>query len=503
MIIDDQIYDVIIVGTGAGGGTLAYKLAHSGKRILILERGESMSLEEQNRSNVDLFRKDRYRSLEQWYDKQGEPFYPQINYAVGGNTKIYGAALLRFREKDFESLEHQNGISPEWPLKYKDFEPYYSQAEELYQVHGQIGQDPSEPEHSQEYPFGPVEHHPQVASILPALEKQGLHPASIPLGLTDSLEDPTSDSQVNALNPALKYENVTLKTGARVVALHTNSSGTIIKAIQAQINGQSYLFLAEIFVLSCGAIESAALLLNSANEIYPKGIANSSGLVGRNLMKSLMSSVVQLAADSNSGDYARSVYINDFYWGEPDFPYPMGHIYNTGGLLKDIIFAEAPPMLSVVAKLMPNFGLKQLATRSIGWWVQSEDLPDSGNRVKVENNKIYLEYTPNNLQAHDRLVYRWMDILKTVEKNIKGFQPGGIHPHGGVPLEIVANQCGTCRFGSDPKLSVLDLNCRTHDLDNLYVVDGSFFPSSSAISPALTIMANALRVGEHINKRLT
>jgi choline dehydrogenase-like flavoprotein len=196
-----------------------------------------MSLDEQNRSNVDVFRKARYRSSEQWYDKEGEPFYPQINYAVGGNTKIYGSALLRFRERDFETVEHQTGISPEWPLKYADFEPYYTEAEELYQVHGQIGPDPTEPAHSRDYPFEAVNHHPQVASILPIMQQQGLHPTAIPMGITGSNEDPTSDSEFNALNLALKHSNVSLKTGAKVVALHTNSSGNLIKALQAEIKG--------------------------------------------------------------------------------------------------------------------------------------------------------------------------------------------------------------------------------------------------------------------------
>jgi len=502
MIIDDQYYDVIIVGTGAGGGTLAYKLAPTGKKILILERGDFMSLEEQNRSDVDVFKKNRYRSPEQWYDPQGEPFWPQINYAVGGNTKIYGAALLRFREKDFTQVKHQTGISPEWVLKYSDFEPYYSEAEELYKVHGQVGLDPTEPPHSKEYPFPAVSQPPQVEQIFTALTEQGLHPTSLPLGLTRESDDPTNDSQVSGIAPALQYPNVSLKTKAKVVCLHTNSSGTVVKAVEAEINGQSYLFLADIIVLSCGAINSAALLLGSASDLHPEGLANSSGLVGRNLMKSLLTSIVQLTTTPNSGSFQKSVYINDFYWGDKDFPYPQGHIYNTGGLLSDVIFAEAPPMLSVVAKLMPGFGLKQLAQHSIGWWIQTEDLPDPNNRVYIKDKKLYVEYTHNDRQAHDRLIHRWTDILKVVEKNIEGFQRGVMHPKGEIPIGIMANQCGTCRFGDDPKTSVLDVNCRAHDLDNLYVVDGSFFPSNAAVSPALTIIANALRVGQHLIERL-
>ncbi|MEO1183076.1 MAG: GMC family oxidoreductase, partial [Cyanobacteria bacterium J06636_28] len=268
-----------------------------------------------------------------------------------------------------------------------------------------------------------------------------------------------------------------------------------------QVGDQIYLFFAEIVVLACGAVNSAALLLQSANEKHPKGLGNSSDLVGRNLMKSLLTAVVQLKNKANKGDFFKTVYINDFYWGDADFPYPMGHIYNTGGLLSDIIFAEAPPLLSILAKYMPNFGLKQLATRSIGWWIQTEDLPDPNNRVRVENNKLYIDYTPNNLEAHDRLIYRWTDILKTIEKELGGFQRG-THPRGEVPIQVMANQCGTCRFGNDRTTSVLDPNCRSHDVDNLYVVDSSFFPSNAGVSPALTVIANALRVGEHLIERL-
>jgi choline dehydrogenase-like flavoprotein len=255
--------------------------------------------------------------------------------------------------------------------------------------------------------------------------------------------------------------------------------------------------MAHIVVLSCGAINSAALLLRSANEKHPKGLANSSDLVGRNLMKHLMTVILQQSPQPNSGLFQRTMYINDFYWGDEDFPYPMGHIQDTGGILQDVIFSESPPLLSIAAKLMPGFGLKQLAKRSIGWWLQTEDLPDPNNRVYVNAEKLYLDYTANNLEAHDRLLYRWQEVLKATDK-----QSRGIHPYGSTPIQIVAHQCGTCRFGVDPQSSVLDLNCRTHDIDNLYVVDSSFFPSSAAVSPALTVIANALRVGDKLLERL-
>jgi choline dehydrogenase-like flavoprotein len=502
MIIDDQYYDLIIVGTGAGGGTLAYKLAATGKKILILERGDFMPLAEQNRSNVDVFKRERYHAPEQWYDSAGEPFSPQMNYAIGGNTKIYGATLLRLRERDFETVQHQAGISPEWCLKYADFEPYYTEAEALYKVHGKIDQDSTEPVHSSDYPYPAISHEPQIQEIYDAIAQQGLHPSSLPLGLTRQKDDPTNDAQVSGIDPALKYANVTLKTGAKVVCLHTNPSGLAVKAVEAEIGGQSYLFLADIVVLACGAVNSAALLLRSRNDSHPKGLANSSDLVGRNLMKSLMTAVVQLSTQPNSGSFPKTIAVNDFYWGDGDFPYPMGHIQNTGGLLTDVIFAEAPPMFSILAKFMPGFGLKQLATHSLGWWAQTEDLPEQNNRVRFEGNKLYIDYTPNNIEAHDRLIYRWTDVLKTIEKNLDGFQRGVIHPRGEIPIQVMANQCGTCRFGDDPETSVLDRNCRTHDVDNLYVVDGSFFPSNAGISPALTIIANALRVGDRLTERL-
>jgi choline dehydrogenase-like flavoprotein len=501
MIIDDQFYDLIIVGTGAGGGTIAQKLAPTGKKILILERGDFMPLEEQNRSNVDVFRRERYHAPEQWYDNAEEPFSPQMNYAIGGNTKIYGATLQRFRERDFEQVKHQSGQSPEWCVKYADFEPYYTEAETLYQVHGQATTDATEPPRSADYPFPAVAHDPQIAEIYEAIAFQGLHPASLPLGLTRQVDDPTSDSEVSGIAPALTHANVSLKTGAKVICLHTNPSGLVVKGVEAEMGGQSYLFLADIVILACGAVNSAALLLRSMSDRHPNGLANRSNLVGRNLMKSLMTVVVQLSSKPNSGKFPKTICVNDFYWGDGEFPYPMGQIQNAGGLLTDVIFAEAPPLFSGLAKFMPGFGLQQLATHSIGWWAQTEDLPDPNNRVRVVGEKLFVDYTPNNSEAHDRLIYRWVDLLKAIERNLDGFQQGFLHPRGEVPIQVMANQCGTCRFGEDPATSVLDPNCRTHEVENLYVVDGSFFPSNASVSPALTIMANALRVGDRIIER--
>ncbi len=509
MIIDEQQYDVIIVGTGAGGGTLAQKLAPTGKKILILERGGRMALEDQNRANVDVFKKERYHAPEQWYDEDGEPFSPQTNYAVGGNTKIYNASLIRMRDRDFESVTYQDGVAPEWPIKYSDLEPYYTAAEQLYQVHGNASADPTEPPHSADYPHRAVAHPPIMQPSLEAIKAAGLHPTALPISLTQEGDDPTGDSEVFGIERAIAHPNVTLKTGAKVTELHTNTTGTEIKGVQAVVGEQDMLFTAHIVVLACGAVNSAALMLSSANDQHPNGLANKSDQLGRNLMKHLMTVIVKRGETANDGMFPASVSINDFYWNDAnysEYQYPMGHIENSGGLFQDIIFAESPPLLSVLARLTPSYALQRLAVRSIGWWAQTGVLPDPNNRIYLQpgrkRTKLRYEFTPNNLEAHDRLVYRWMGVLKDSEKSGIGLRQSNVYPRGESPTQVVGYQCGTARMGTDPTASVLDTNCRTHEINNLYVVDSSFFPSCASVGPALTIMANALRVGEHLVERL-
>ncbi|MEL7315515.1 MAG: GMC family oxidoreductase [Cyanobacteria bacterium J06559_3] len=514
-------YDIIIIGTGAGGGTLAYRLAPSGKRILILERGDFLPREKANWDAREVYQNERYHTHEQWYDSDGKSFRAQMSYWVGGNTKVYGAALLRLRERDFDAIDHKDGTSPEWPLKYEDFASYYSAAEQLYDVHGQAGEDPTEPRRTSDFPYPAISHEQRLQEIADGLASQGLQPFHLPLGLKLNEVDKTlgscircdscdgfpclvqgkADAEVNTIQPIRSQSNITLLTQARALRLLTNASGREITAVEAEVQGQLKTFTADIIVVACGAINSAALLLNSVNDQHPQGLANSSDQVGRNLMKHLTTAMVALTTTPNPAVYQKTIAVSDFYWGEPEFPYPMGLVQNTGNVLRDMIPAEAPKLLAPFVKFVPGSELQRVAELSTGWWLQTEDLPDPNNRVRVEQGKIHLDYTPNNTEAANRLIQRWTQVLKAVDR-AEHVLPFGIYPRNKTPVQVVGHQCGTCVFGTDSATSVLDLNCKAHDVDNLYVVDGSFFPSSSGVNPTLTIIANALRVGDHLTERL-
>ncbi|MCA1990989.1 MAG: GMC family oxidoreductase [Coleofasciculus sp. S288] len=514
-------YDVIVIGTGAGGGTLAYRLAQSGKKILILERGSFMPREKANWDTKVVFNSDRYHNSEVWYDKNGNELHPGMSYFVGGNTKIYGAALFRLRERDFEQVIHKDGISPGWPLNYRDFEPYYSQAEKLYQVHGKSGLDPTEPPRSEDYPYPAVSHESRIQEVHDDLKAQGLHPYYTPLGIRlnevqrhlsscircntcdgfPCLIQAKSDAEVSAIRPVIGQDNVTLLTEAKVVKLHTSPSGREVTGVEVEVQGEQRLFSGDIVAVACGAINSSVLLLKSANEKHPNGLANSSDLVGRNFMKHVLGSIIGVTKKPNPTAFQKTMSINDFYWGEEGFDYPMGQIQLLGKVNKDMLEGNA----AAYAPSTPE----DIATHSVDWWLTTEDLPDPNNRVKVDGNKIILDYTENNSKAYERLKARWIQVLKSIDcgqeilPHCSYFVPGSVSYFSDkLPLDGVGHQVGTSRFGEDPKTSVLDLNCRTHDVDNLYVVDGSFFPSSAAVNPTLTIIANALRVGEHLVERL-
>jgi choline dehydrogenase-like flavoprotein len=509
-------YDVVIIGTGAGGGTLAYHLARAGKRILILERGSFLPREKANWNTQAVFLDNRYHTRDVWTDREGRDLHPGTGYWVGGNTKVYGAALFRLRKEDFGVLHHKGGISPAWPVPYEVFEPYYTRAERLYRVHGKQGLDPTEPPRSEEYPYPALSNEPRMQQIEDDLRKLGLRPFPCPLGLQRDEANPVesrcircdtcdgypclvhakSDSDVNCIREIMHLPNVTLVTGARVTRLIASATGTAVDAVEAEIDGseKTARFTGDLVAVCCGAINSAALLLLSADDKHPNGLANSSDMVGRHFMFHQADAILAIGKEPNHASYMKTLTLNDFYFGDADYPFPMGNIQPVGSFHSEMMKGDAPP-------LTPKFVLELLTTHAVPWWLTTEDLPDPNNRVRIVGGKIRLDYTPNNVESFVRLRETWIALLKQA-----GHAEHWFHLHAyfkkRIPLEGVGHQNGTCRFGSDPAQSVLDVDCRTHDVDNLYLVDGSFFASSGAVNPSLTIMANALRVGDHLLERL-
>jgi len=516
-------FDVVIIGTGAGGGTLGYALASTGKRILFIERGDYVPREKDNWNPRAVNVEGQYNTKDIWQDVDGKPLHPHTNYYVGGNTKFYGAALFRLRQEDFGEIHHHGGLSPAWPITYEDLEPYYLKAEHLYQVHGERGEDPTEPHSSGPYAHPPVSHEPRMQQLSDDFARLGLKPFHVPLGVQldennrraskcircdtcdgfPCLIQAKSDAQVICVDPALRYPNVTLLTNALVERLDTNSTGRVVTKIVVKRNGTSEEYSADIVVVSCGAINSAALLLRSANDKHPRGLGNSSDVVGRHYMGHVNSVLMAVSKCPNPTTFQKTLALNDFYFLSKDWPFPMGHISFVGKLDGETLKAGAPAVA-------PGWTLELMAKHSLDFWLTSEDLPDPDNRVSLNRErKVVLRYKPNNEDSHKQLIAKLERLMSAQTK----CPTHGNQCHQGmfsrnlflgqrIPLAGVAHQNGTIRFGRDPKTSVLDINCKAHDLDNLYVVDGSFFPSSGAVNPALTIMANALRVGDHLCERM-
>ncbi len=506
-------YDAIIIGTGAGGGTLAYKLAQSGKSILILERGDYIPREKENWDTEEVFIKGRYKAKENWTDKKGKVFHPGIHYCVGGNTKVYGAALLRMREADFKELKHAGGVSPAWPIEYNDLAKYYLEAEQLYAVHGERGSDPSEPKEQAPYPYSPLPHEDRIQKLNEDLIELGLKPFALPIGLNqdqknteapyvldrfDGFPDPTelkADAHVNAIKKIIDLPNVTLVTNALVERLETDSTGGRISKVIVKNGDQEVTYQGDVVAVCCGAINSAALLLRSKNEHHPNGLANSTDLVGRNYMAHNNSAMLAISNNPNPSKFGKTLGLNDFYFGDEKFEFPMGHIQMLGKS-DAVMYKEDAPSFA------PGLTLEYLAKHSLDFWMTSEDLPDPDNRVTLDDSgNIQLHYTENNLEGHKQLKKKLKWILEHVGCKTH-LLPNNLYLGKKIPIAGTAHQCGTIRFGYDPHTSVLNPMCQAHEVENLYVVDGSFFPSSSAVNPGLTIMAMACRVGEYLNNNI-
>ena len=511
-------YDVIIIGTGAGGGTLARHLAPSGKRILLLERGDWLTREPQNWSDQDVFVDNRYVSPETWYDAGGNPFQPGVHYYVGGATKLYGAALYRLRKEDFGELQHHDGTSPAWPISYDEMEPYYLKAEQRYHVHGARGEDPTEPAASGPYPHPAVTHEPRIQALSDALAARGYHPFHAPCGILLDEVNPAysacircancdgfpclvhakADAEVLGIRPALEHENVTLLRRAKALRLETDGSGRSVTGVVVERDGAEEEYGADIVVVACGAANTARLLLESASDRHPNGLANGSDQVGRNFMFHDSVAVLALSREENPTTYQKTLGLNDFYFKADDFPFPLGNIQMVGKSQAPMFRGEKPGE----TKLAPEWTLERVARHAIDFWLSTEDLPRAGNRVSVADGRVTLSYTETNAEAKRRLYDKLRSLLGHLDLNDGHLIHRFAYMKTDIPAAGCAHQAGTARFGTDPATSVLDTNCRAHELDNLYVADTSVFPSIGAVNPALTAMANALRVGDHLLARM-
>jgi len=517
-------YDVIVIGSGAGGATLAQRLAPTGKSILILERGEHLPREAENWDPKAVFIENRYRTKELWYDSHGRSFHPNTHYWVGGNTSFYGAALMRLREGDFHQTQHKGGISPAWPIDYQDLKPFYDEAETLWKVHGTRGLDPAEPAGSPPYSEPAIADDPGVAQLRTHLERQGWRPFPLPLGVDWEEGRPLAtpcikcrtcggypcllkakcDARTRAIEPTLAYPNVTLLTGRKAVRLLTDPSGRTVSAVvtESAVEGKE-TWTGDIVVLAAGAVNTAVLLLASANPAHPNGLANGSDQVGRNYVFHTLTAMVSLTLAPMHFQFPKTLAVNDFYWRDPrgGFDFPMGHIqlleYMSAQTLEGQLSQFLPPALA------PAFVFDAVAERLLSFLVISEDLPDPDNRIRLSaDGRIFVDYKHNNLEGHERLVSTLQQALNGFVSHAHPISQHHLELSSLLPIYGTAHQAGTVRFGSDPAASVLDPWCKAHEVDNLYVVDTGFFVTSSAVNPTLTAVANAMRIGDHLKERL-
>ncbi len=522
-------YDVIVIGSGPGGGTTAAELAKTGKRILLIERGDFLKRERENWDSKEVFAENRYVADETFYDIEDKPFRPELHYYVGGNSKVYGAALFRLTPQDFGGVRHAGGISPQWPISYDDLEPYYVKAEHLYWVHGKHGEDPFAGKSSADYKFPPVKHEPRIQELSDALTAKGLHPFHLPIGVNliqnadgtattgsacircdrvdgfPCLVEAKADSDSVAVRPALRtHPNLRLLTNTTVTKLLTDATGRSVTGVLTSSTSEAGIveqttFSADIVVLSAGSILSSALLLASASDAHPNGLGNASDVVGRHYMRHNNLALIAFSKNRNDTVFQKTLSLNDYYGPSEKWEYPMGNIQMLGKSDDWQVKGQAPKGLGWA----PPAAYGIVGKHSLDFWLSSEDLPLPDSRVTLNSNgSLKLAVQPNNnSEGLQRLRHTFEGMLGELGMHPKTFERN-LYLSKAMDVSATAHQAGTVRFGSDRASSALDVMCKSHELDNLYVVDGSFMPSIGAVNPTLTIIANALRVSEHIASRI-
>ena len=489
--------DIVIIGSGVGGSTVAAGLASAGAEILILEAGDFIADCPENRDQRAIFQRGHFRPKEMWYEADGTAFNPGNYYNVGGNSKFYGAVLSRYRSEDFEEIRHREGVSPAWPFPYEVLEPWYSRAERMYEVRGNLGDDPTEPVHSDNYDYLPVPDEPPIADVRARLKAKGLHPFSLPLGVNvdawlskartpwdahPNSRDGKMDAETAALLKALEYPNVRLETNARVTRLEADGNGNIVR-VRYRKNGEDLAVAPKLVILSAGAVQSAVLLLRSADARYPNGLANSSDQVGRNFMNHNSSVVIAVSPTyRNTSVYQKTFGFNDFYLSDGNGGPPLGNVQLLGRISAKVLKGSLP--------WAPEWLLQNITGHAIDFYAMSEDIPHPESRVRVDGERIVLQWQRTNWDAHLELVEKLKAVLKSIGFPIVLSKP--------FDKRTPSHQCGTVRIGNDPASAPLDPYCRSYDHRNLFVVDASFLPTSAAVNPALTVASQALRVADHI-----
>jgi len=489
--------DIVIIGSGVGGSTIAAGLASSGAEILILEAGDFIADRPENRDQRAIFQRGHFRPKEMWYEADGTAFNPGNYYNVGGNSKFYGAVLSRYRREDFEEIRHREGVSPAWPFPYEILEPWYSRAERMYEVRGDLGDDPTEPAHSAGYAYPPVPDEPPIADVRARLKAKGLHPFSLPLGVNidawmskaltpwdahPNSRDGKMDAETAALLKALEFPNVRLETNAKVTKLEAGENGRI-ERIHYRRNGEDLFLASKLVILSAGAVQSAVLLLRSADARHPNGLANSSDQVGRNFMNHNSSAVIAVSPTyRNTSIYQKTFGFNDFYLSDGNGGPPLGNVQLLGRISAQVLKGSL--------SWAPEWLLQNITGHAIDFYAMSEDVPNPESRVRVDGDRIVLQWQRTNWDAHLDLVAKLKAVLKSIGFPIVLSKP--------FDKRTPSHQCGTVRIGNDPASAPLDPYCRSYDHQNLFVVDASFLPTSAAVNPALTVASQALRVADHI-----
>ena len=498
-------WDVVIIGSGVGGGCVASSLADTGARILILERGERLPREPQNWDPEAVFVENRYRTTETWYDGTGNAFRPGQFYYVGGHTKVYGTAMFRFRERDFDGVEHAEGTTVPWPIRYAELEPWYAQAERVFGVHGKAGDDPTEPARSGPFPHPPIPHEPVIGEIFERMQARGLHPSHMPAaidfhpggtcircGTCDAFPckiGAKGDAETRLIDPALKHANVQLQTGSLVTRLLTDERGKRIVAVEVERGGERLTISARLFVLSAGAINSAAVLLRSADSKNPNGVANSSGMVGRYYMNHNCTAILAVTPwRVNRDALSQDPHAQRLLLRRQRQRTAAGQSATARQDRGADVARRIAQRSEVVARLAR--ATQRRLVRDV-----------RGPGASRQQRRRCARTAPSSSTGSAATCARTGAGSRWRRSCSRTSASRSCCPNRSAPTRP---RTSAARRASAPipPTSVLDPYCRAWDHENLYVVDASFFPSSAALNPALTVAAQALRVGAHLKSRL-